>query len=405
MTDARKRYRRLIAVGVVVAVALGSVIGLRRTDDRSPFRRHPVARTAPREGSLSQQRHRVASLLQGEVAAGASTVEIRGLLEQLAATDPEFALQLAGTLARGNDEKYQWVTALLRNWTKDNPHRALDWAVANYPREIRGHPSTVGDVMNEIAAGDPQTMIREAEALLRRSNTLQGTDATELANFAIGALVEARRGDLARQLAENWAHGTNAGFVDGTTFQRVADDLARTSPMAAANWLYHLPESPGRDYALGVFGSLWAATAPSDALNWIDSLADATRRADAMVTVFRHWAERDPVGATEWLEIHESNPVGDRMITAMVESAPALRSAPELAAKWVELISDPAQRLLSLQRLVVNWQTRDRTAAQHYVETTPSLSPDERRQLARVLDGPGRSAVTAATVSDVLFFK
>lgn len=406
-TLGRPKAALVVALGVAAVMLLFVAVTSSRhaAHQRLTGLRGPDATARQKGSALQQRRDRVEKLLKGEVASGATTMDLEALLQQIAATDPAWALELADRMARSNDERYEWVTVLLQMWTKGDSHQALAWALAHYPREIRGHPSTVGGVLAQIAVMDPQQVVAEVEALLRAPAELHHLDANELANFSVNALIAAGRGDMAKALTDRWARGSLAATLDGTTFQFVAADLARSSPAAAATWLHDLPPSPARDYALGVFGSFWAASSPSDALNWINGLTDDTRRADAMVTVFRHWAERDAVGATEWLEGHESNPVSDRMIISLIESAPALHASPALAAKWAELISDPTQRLLGLQRLLVNWQAQDLAAARRYMEEAPSLTTEERAQLARTLGAPARSGVVAAVPADVLFFK
>jgi len=252
------------------------------------------------------------------LAKGRPLEDIIALLDYLAASKPEFALDLARDIGRSDDERHVLLLAVLDDWAHASPATALQWAFQKSSQyNVPGNASLLYVVLEQVTADDPQAALTAAgNALQQPSNSLAGASASEVARLTVEALTKAGRTDLARQAIENWSHGPEATSLDGAVYEVVAMSVAQNSAGDAAGWLQSLPDSPARNQALSTIETVWAQNAPAAAIDWAEGLSQTAGRADTVTNIFSHWLNQDRGAAMQWLSDHENSPDYERLVSA-----------------------------------------------------------------------------------------
>jgi hypothetical protein len=263
-------------------------------------------------------REEILALAQDMLAKGRPLEDVIALLDYLAASKPEFTLDLARDIGRSDDERHVLLLAVLDDWAHANPATALQWAFQKSSRyNVPGNASLLYVVLEQVTADDPQAALTAAGNALRQpSDSLPGTSASEVARLTVEALTKAGHTDLAQQAIENWAHGPEATSLDGSVYEVVAMSVAQNSAEDAAGWLQSLPASPARNQALSTIETVWAQNAPAAAIDWAQGLSQGDGRADTVTNIFSRWLNQDRTAAMQWLADHESSPDYDRLISA-----------------------------------------------------------------------------------------
>jgi hypothetical protein len=332
--------------------------------------------TATRDEWLAALRQRIAD--------GASSDEILADLKFLLQRQPGLAVDVALAVARSNDEKHDWLGALLAEWSTFNADAA--WArtlelVRSHA--VTGEPELPAIVLGQLAKFDPDRVVIFADNALQAGSSEEtaGFSGGDIAHAALRGLIAANQADLARKTLERWSGGAAAEALGNAPYEEVALEYARRSRTEAADWLRNLPPSSGRDFTLATLAADWAATAPQEAMTWAASLDVNSARSDAMQRAFNRWADTDIVAAAQWVAEHESNPQADTLIANLVGDTSLGHVAPERALQWSELIRDPAARQTAVQRVISDWSEHDPAAAARFAEQTPLLSATVRQQV------------------------
>ena len=263
-------------------------------------------------------REEILALAQDMLAKGRPLEDVIALLDYLAASKPEFALDLARDIGRSDDERHVLLLAVLDDWAHASPATALQWAFQKSSQyNVPGNASLLYVVLEQVTADDPQAALTAAGNALRQpSNSLPGTSASEVARLTVEALTKAGHTDLAQQAIQNWANGPEATSLDGAVYEVVAMSVAQDSAENAAGWLQSLPASPARNQALSTIETVWAQNAPAAAIDWAEGQPDAGGRADTAANIFSHWLNQDHAAAMQWLADHQNSPDYDRLISA-----------------------------------------------------------------------------------------
>ena len=324
----------------------------------------------------------LAAAIRQRMAAGASAEEIRAALELLARRNPLKALELAMVLARTEEEKHGWVSALLGDWARRDPVAAWGWA--NAPTQqyaVPGDPSLSVIVLSAVAADDPARAVEIAEETLHTEDA-----AADVASAAVDALLRTGNAQLARDTIERWnANPDTRTKLDNASFEKAALALANESRTAAADWLRDLPASESRNLALATLAAEWSETAPQAAMQWAAALEGDEGRTDAMQRVFNRWAATDMTAASQWLAENEAHPKADELIASLVSDSPLRETNPALALRWAELIADADARSRNVESIVLGWGNQDRDAAVRHVNESTTLKPEQRQRLLEAL--------------------
>jgi hypothetical protein len=290
------------------------------------------SRQGPDDFSMlgTASREEILALAQDMLSKGRPLEDVIALLDYLAASKPEFALDLARDIGRTDDERHVLLLAVLDDWAHADPATALQWAFQKSGQyNVPGNASLLYVVLEQVTADDPQAALTAAGyALGQPPDLLPGTSASEVARLTVEALTKAGRTDLARQAIEKWAHGPEAASLDGAVYEVAAMSMAQNSAGDAAGWLQSLPASPARNQALSTIGTVWAQSAPAPAIDWAQGLSQADGRADVVTNIFSHWLNQDRAAAMEWLAEHENSPDHDRLISAATADSNAAPAQP-----------------------------------------------------------------------------
>lgn len=304
------------------------------------------------------------------------------ILRSWASTDPVAAARyyadnpddfggFGGRRGAGGDAAGQ----IAREWAKQDPQAALDWALGLDERASR---DAVGDIFAQVALEDPAKAAEMAASL---------------------------SGD---QLSE--AH------------ESIAREWSRKDWDAAEQWINSLPTDQ-RDVAMAEAIQGLADSDPALAAAKVASLSDGEAIADAVRSVARNWSEVDPAATAEWLVQQNSEDLGGPMRDTMrnwanddpiaalefVNAQPDGELRDTAAASYImsnrdgdiqqsldlaSTIYDDDSRGRSIGVTVARWAREDEASAMQYLQETPDLTDDQRNRITnwvqREGDGGGR---------------
>ena len=356
--------------------------------------RLPSARTA----SFGQMRE----LLLRKMADGASNAELLSLLREMAGTEPALAIELAQSIGRSDDEKAAWITDLMRGWAGRDPNAAWQWLVAQagHVNEL-ANGSLINVVLDEMAAHDPQALIKNADALLRAGDQPNGLPSQIVAQAGLNALMKTGDLNAACALLKYWATCSYRPDIGAGAYELVALELAKRSPADATGWLTSLPASDDRNAALGGVAADWVSRDPAAAMSWSESLKPQDGGPAVVQRAFSEWMENSPAAAEQWLGNqlvqNYGSPGNDELIVSLINQSPLIHTDPASAMQWVDLISDPVQQSQAREQLVLRWGQRDLPAAIAYVNNSSAIDPQRKQALLSTLQtqalSPGNTPV------------
>ncbi|HTQ31504.1 MAG TPA: hypothetical protein VMI53_09865 [Opitutaceae bacterium] len=346
----------------------------------------------------------VRELLLRKMADGASPAELLALLHEMAADQPALAIALAQDLGRSDDEKAAWVTALVHGWASRDPDAAWRWLVAQADHINQlANGSLIKVVLDQMAARDPQLLIKNADALLRAGDQFNGLPSQIVAQAGLEALVKNGDLDAACALIKYWSACSYHPDIGAGAYATVALELAKRSPADATAWLTSLPVSDDRNAALGSVAADWVSRDPAAALRWSETLAPADGRSAVTQRAFSEWMETSPADAEQWLGNqlvqNYGGPENDALIMNFINQSALIRNDPASAMQWVDLIADPVQQSQAREQMVLRWGQRDLSAAVAYVNSSSAIDPQRKDALLSAL----RSQSLSPTTSPVWF--
>ncbi len=282
------------------------------------------------------------------------------MLEALARTDPQRALQLA--LAEKN-----WLVrdrlrgAALRGWGAVAPDAAVEWALAQ---------STTGDRMQCVEA----VLTGAAEQPVEATRVgLQVCSADPVAAGAYGhtlinALVE-RTGafDAAAQFAISARMVDRQSFLLDSAFYQ----WAQHDPARARREFSRIEDPTVRTAALKGVIEGWADSDPRQLADFAHALPAGTDRTGALAVALPKWAQKDPDGLLRWVNQLDPDPDFDRGFAAIAQQPALLARQPDIAMDLVENIVDPAQRTLARHNTFYQWALENPDTARVYAQKHP----------------------------------
>jgi hypothetical protein len=327
------------------------------------------------------------SLLRRKLEASGSAEELLSALADIARTEPAFAIELAQTLGRSDEEKSVWVTDLTRQWAERDPQSAWEWLTqlsVDHIDQLAGG-SLAGVILDRMAVNEPQHLIGMMDALMRTDRLSDGIAPAVAVHLGLQAFIKSGEISLAQTIVETWIRDPLKPDVGRSAYEAVALVLGKNNPVEAGGWLISLPESEERNAAIATFASHWGDRDPSAALKWTSALAPQAGQRVALERTFNAWVERDAIGAAEWLSDSLSHlPVGttsDRLIGSLLAFSPTLKRTPKVAQQWTELISDPEHRASYEEQMAWRWSRHDLAAATQYVWNSSSMAWQQKQAL------------------------
>jgi hypothetical protein len=344
----------------------------------------PVAQGSSNHGTNAAEAE---AALRGKLAV--SVGEFLRALAELGQTQPAMAIDLAQQLGRTDAEKSEWVEISMQQWADRDAQAAWDWL-----RQLsftRKNELAGGDlpalVLGTMAGHDPDRVLANLDSLLRAGNLSESVSTPLAVHLGVEALVENGKIDLARQAVETWAKDPAHLNIEAAAFETVASVLAKTQPREAGDWLRSMPISDERNAAMASFVSTWAEQDTRAALQWAEALPANEGQQDAINRTISDWIETRPSEIGDWLSDYLSrapaNDYTDGLIGRVINVSPTVRASPQTALQWLALISDPATRAATAEKVAVRWAAQDHAAAINFVQTSATIPADRKPALVQ----------------------
>jgi hypothetical protein len=218
----------------------------------------------------------------------------------------------------------------------------------------------------EMLAADPTDADGQGAAVLDglcRSN--QFSAAFELAMSAPAEL----QGNYLNIIFRHWgegqpteAAGKLAAIADpllrSVALRAMADGWNGTHPDGLAVYAYDLPAGEDRNYALGL--------------------------------ALDNWSLQDPAALGEWLNTLPPGPELDTGVALMLAKSDGVNRSPDLAAQWLDCISNLDLKYRSLANLMGEWAQSNPQAAVNYINSADWLAESQRSELLKGLENASR---------------
>lgn len=418
-------WPRRFFIGLAVAIALPAYGQDTPADLAGTLRQIAEASDAPQKKALADE---LAAPLPEEQVLGEvreltgfpatpeREVLLKALLEKLAASSPQEALEIAVELdaakSRGltragarvwaaSDYRavYEFSfrlsptevretvgAAAVRAWSEVNPQEAFAMLA---PLKLDAGGSYIGLAARQWALRDPD----EASRALA---TISNPDVREAAAgriFEVVAQKDPQKGVelLAQQkdpkLASPQAYALGTIFAKRSVAEAVQVLNQIKPPQAAYMFLYGVIHTLNkkdmtpllenvpliksdeiRQSAAGSVARDLALRKPDQAIAWLPTLTDDKTRAQAYQGTGSGYADHDPAAAQRWLE---TLPTGeDRRYAIFGFAEQYAKTAPPVAADWAMKISENDVRERLLRGVLFNWCTLDEPAAKQWAQDT-----------------------------------
>lgn len=386
-----------LALAGLAAVAAVGWWFLQGRHDGSALASEPVgavaakATTGPAQPSTSAEPVAAAagdleSRIRALVKSGASPEEILALIQELARTRPALAIELAQALGRNEEERAEWVSAVMRGWADRDPGQAWSWLKQQAHRMDDLANGSLGQVVFDgMAKKDPKLLISSVNDIFRdgRQPPAQSIAPLVASHLAMQAMVNAGQVDAARQAIEDWARGGNKIEIGAAPMETVAMAMGQKEPEAAGSWLRSLPQTEDRNHAIATYASDWCNRDADGAMKWVESLKPQEGRSDAIERTFADWVERDATKAATWLgdflNRSDGTAEADKMIAGLIHGSSTVRRDPATAIHWASLITNDQQRGKVTEGVALRWARQDLSGATNFVMKNDSI-PTERKQ-------------------------
>ena len=354
------------------------------------------------------------------------------LADQLGPQDFPAVLELAKGMKDDHvDEAEIFVMLALVRWAELNPKAAADYVMAK-DGVSKGFISGDSMVLLSWGASDPGAAVAWAEALPdkeKRKDALKEILQGAVRRDADAAIALARAhapelltdGSLASAIDDALGKndpGHNARVLASlgatSALQSAVGQWSEKDPAAAMQWAEDLPDEKQRAEALkGIWGQLVrehpedaaaqlsknAAEAPyiegstgniitkltekdpQQAARWAAALQQPGARKDAFAALGDYFGAQDPAAGGQWLNTFPAGAERDGAIKIFADRA--MSGHPQDAAEWATAIEDTEARRSALGATVGYWCKNDIAAALEWLQTSPSISEEDRQAILK----------------------
>jgi len=326
------------------------------------------------------------------------------MMGRYAEIDPERALAYVGK--QGGMERGFGTSSILRSWAATDPRAAADYLTNN----VIGSGGddwmlrrTAGSLASEWAKQDPQAALvwantlsdeMKGDAMNNIVEQLTSQDPLEAAKVAMGFDGEQRERSL-RTIADQWSRNepeeavkwAEALTVEGKTqaLEEAVESWVGKDTDAAVAYMEKMDQGE-RDQIMKEVVEQWGrkgAEAQPAAAEWVASQPDGKGKVDATGEIVGQWMRTDAESASGWLNEQPEGDAKDRGISALLRDR-SVREDPEAAVAWADSISDSEMRSEQVESSARNWLSKDRASALEYLESTTSLSAEQKTKLINI---------------------
>ena len=357
------------------------------------------------------------------------------MLSELAKVDPAAALRTFGPDLWNNGKNVWSLRPALTLWAQRDPAAMLAWVLA----QPRKNDRQLGWWIGEISAGaNPQALlaiiIAQPSLPARESTMRQVLEKWSLKEPA-AALAWAQsipdrhqRNELLEQLSYQDTDGNHKQILSfalalpegKNRIERIGDLLgnwAGRDPTSTLAWIRDQKDPAVAAAAPAAQAAILGAIArdePQTAIAEWQALADEKTKREAISLIIKSWSETDPGAALRWLETQPNVLATSGLAGHYAHQAlyPWSLKEPEAALRWAEAqpqqkayylqglsgdlrnkadratvsdlytkITDPTLRTEVLTAHVREWLTKDRPAAQAWLESNSTLTAEQAAAL------------------------
>lgn len=285
-------------------------------------------------------------------------------IRALAARDPQAAIRSA-TQEKNGYIREQLLQAAVRGWAGVAPDKALAWAKS---QPVGARADFISMAIQGAAETDPDAAIHLATSVMTEDPSTVNRYALDL----VQSLVEVGEYEVALNFV---LPGSSEWEARLSTCYRSWALHSPEEALAAAN---QLADPALKSVAVQNVVASWSVTDPTKALAYVEALAPGEQRREGFTAALQQLAAHNPTAALQWIDSHPPS-ADTRDVAHAVAILPMLSA--QSALGWTDLIGDPAMRTNARELVVYRWAAEDPRAARHYVETSPTLSPEERVRL------------------------
>ena len=315
------------------------------------------------------------------------------VMRNVARNDPESAFRFASD-SFPEPFRTRAVSSVVKTWALDDPEAAFQIAIADMPIG-QSRAGAIGYTLNQLSQRDFDRAIQ----LLGEVDPV-GTRDSVLSSLSY-QLVE---NDLekSRTLAESLP----AGKIRAEFFSRIAEQMVKTEPRAAAEYALKKTKSEGDVfYGLNSVLGTWASSDPADAIRWTIQNTDDEMMKKTIPGLAGRWAKIEPDGVIEWAGELPEDPMRAKVFTEIVSNiaqndivaaadfldglpknadrdvaisrfaSTVARVDPNAALIWADEIADEDARDRSLEQVARDWHRNHPAAAERWLRSS-SLPQD-----------------------------
>lgn len=350
---------------------------------------------------------------------------LHGVVHSLSGDDPKLAAAYTLAMSPGRLLN-EAVQAVSYSYAVKNPNGAREWLEAMPDGEARrlATPSIVASLSDidaraavTLAEGLPAGATRDVAMAIAADGWFRH-DAAAALRWLDQWPEDAARVEAARRIALRWAQTDPAaaarfaqaqrpGSAPSEVFSTIAMFWAGRDLSAAWQWARHLPAGPrgsaaatlvhatvaqqGPAETARLVGQLpadaqaeavqqlavrWTEREPAAAAAWAWSLGEHSPA--ALVGVISKWSAIDASAASHWLAAQSPSTARERAAEAMISQS--INGSPEVAARWVASVADPARRSQAMVDVARSWIRVNRPAAEAWM-TQLGFTPQQLLQV------------------------
>jgi len=162
----------------------------------------------------------------------------------------------------------------------------------------------------------------------------------------------------------------------------------QSDPHEAMNALAEIHDESLRDKIFQTIADVWSAENSTTLADYAVSLPDGNDRDYALAKAMDNWSLQDPAALAAWLNAAPAGVDLNLAIAEMISKTDGANRPPEIAALWVENISDDALKYNSLVHVLMQWNESDSAAAQNYLNSISWLDENQKLQILAKMKTP-----------------
>lgn len=296
------------------------------------------------------------------------------LLSRWAEKDATAAMSYADTKLKG-----QGMTAnmakmgIVSTWAQSDPEAVWKWYQDNKGNDASG--GMMGGANMSLTGIFSSLVVKDPDKAFARLDQLEGLMEKQMAMagmFQSSLFDESTREKVLAKVQAIEDKDSRKQMQNGLASQWLMFDQEN-----ASKWIESLPEDQRSDVARSA-GAALLMNDPKKGAEFMLRNATEADRPKAYSHIAAMWANQNPNAAGEWLGQQPQGPELDEARTVFAQTVASKDG--ESAIAWAKTITDPAQRVNSVQNVWKTWRKTDALAADAALQNA-GLSAEKVQQL------------------------